>query len=188
MAAKDVKFSRDARERILRGVDILADAVKVTLGRSADDPQDVGFLHDDQLFAVDLDLGARPFAEQDLVASLDVERGDRAVLGAGPGADGDDFAFLRLFLGRIGNDDPAGGFSFSLDPADENSIVKRPECHVFSPLSSVENGLALRVSSASDREHVGGLRGFVNGSGVKKSVRDEQFPGATNEQHCANDL
>ena len=32
MAAKDVRFSRDARERILRGVDILADAVKVTLG------------------------------------------------------------------------------------------------------------------------------------------------------------
>ena len=32
MAAKEVKFSRDARERILRGVDILADAVKVTLG------------------------------------------------------------------------------------------------------------------------------------------------------------
>ena len=32
MAAKDVRFSREARERILRGVDILADAVKVTLG------------------------------------------------------------------------------------------------------------------------------------------------------------
>jgi len=32
MASKDVKFGRDARERILRGVDILADAVKVTLG------------------------------------------------------------------------------------------------------------------------------------------------------------
>jgi len=32
MAAKDVKFSGDARERMLRGVDILADAVKVTLG------------------------------------------------------------------------------------------------------------------------------------------------------------
>jgi len=32
MAAKDVKFSRDARERILSGVDILANAVKVTLG------------------------------------------------------------------------------------------------------------------------------------------------------------
>jgi chaperonin GroEL len=32
MAAKEVKFGRDARERILQGVDILADAVKVTLG------------------------------------------------------------------------------------------------------------------------------------------------------------
>ena len=32
MAAKDVRFSSDARSRMLRGVDILADAVKVTLG------------------------------------------------------------------------------------------------------------------------------------------------------------
>ncbi|MBR1220782.1 chaperonin GroEL [Bradyrhizobium sp. U87765 SZCCT0131] len=32
MAAKDVKFSGDARERMLRGVDTLANAVKVTLG------------------------------------------------------------------------------------------------------------------------------------------------------------
>src|SRR5437763_13067124 len=32
MAAKDVRFSGDARQPMLRGVDILADAVKVTLG------------------------------------------------------------------------------------------------------------------------------------------------------------
>ena len=32
MAAKDVRFSADARERMLRGVDILANAVRVTLG------------------------------------------------------------------------------------------------------------------------------------------------------------
>jgi chaperonin GroEL len=32
MAAKDVKFSTDARDRMLRGVDILANAVRVTLG------------------------------------------------------------------------------------------------------------------------------------------------------------
>ncbi|MDI4658237.1 chaperonin GroEL [Xanthobacter autotrophicus] len=32
MAAKDVKFSGEAREKLLRGVDILANAVKVTLG------------------------------------------------------------------------------------------------------------------------------------------------------------
>ncbi|MFN3746643.1 MAG: chaperonin GroEL [Hyphomicrobiaceae bacterium] len=32
MSAKEVKFAHDAREKMLRGVDILADAVKVTLG------------------------------------------------------------------------------------------------------------------------------------------------------------
>jgi chaperonin GroEL len=32
MAAKDVKFAADARERMMRGVDILANAVKITLG------------------------------------------------------------------------------------------------------------------------------------------------------------
>ena len=32
MAAKDVRFSADARDKILRGVDIIANAVKVTLG------------------------------------------------------------------------------------------------------------------------------------------------------------
>src|SRR6266571_5275531 len=32
MAAKDVKFSTDARDRMLRGIDVLNNAVKVTLG------------------------------------------------------------------------------------------------------------------------------------------------------------
>ena len=32
MTSKDVKFGQDARDRMLRGVDILANAVKVTLG------------------------------------------------------------------------------------------------------------------------------------------------------------
>src|SRR5437773_10491381 len=37
MAAKDVRFSGEARERMLRGVDILANAVKVTLGPKGSD-------------------------------------------------------------------------------------------------------------------------------------------------------
>jgi chaperonin GroEL len=32
MAAKDIKYNVVAREKIMRGVDILANAVKVTLG------------------------------------------------------------------------------------------------------------------------------------------------------------
>ena len=31
MTAKDIRFSVDARDRMLRGIDILANAVKVTL-------------------------------------------------------------------------------------------------------------------------------------------------------------
>ena len=32
MAAKEIKFGRSAREKMMHGVDVLADAVKVTLG------------------------------------------------------------------------------------------------------------------------------------------------------------
>ena len=32
MAAKNVRFGQDARDKILKGVNVLADAVKVTLG------------------------------------------------------------------------------------------------------------------------------------------------------------
>ena len=72
-----------------------------------DDAHDVGLLHDQELLAVDLDLGAGPLAEQDAVAGLDVERDELAGLVAGARADGDDLAFLRLLLGGVGNDDAA---------------------------------------------------------------------------------
>ena len=55
----------------------LRDAVSLTLldFRGAfDDTHDVVFLHDQQVLAVDLDLGAGPLAEQDLIAGLDIER------------------------------------------------------------------------------------------------------------------
>ena len=57
---------------------------------SVDDAHDVGFLHDQQLVAVDLDFGARPLAEQHLVAGLDVEGNKLAGFVAGAGAGGDD--------------------------------------------------------------------------------------------------
>src|ERR1044071_7304734 len=99
------------------------------ISKSADDPEDVAFLHDDKVFAVQLDLGARPFAEQDLVAGLDVQRGDGAVFGTGAGADGDDFAFLRLFLGGVWNDDAAGGLFLGFDAAYEHAIMERAKFH-----------------------------------------------------------
>src|SRR5260370_443229 len=63
--------------------------------------QDVRFLHDHEVLAVELHFGARPLAEQHAVAGLDVERVQLAILVARAGADGDDFAFHRLFLRRV---------------------------------------------------------------------------------------
>ena len=41
----------------------------------------------------------------------------------GAGANGDDFAFLRLFLGGVGNDDAAGGLLFRVNAANDNTVV-----------------------------------------------------------------
>src|SRR5438552_12130492 len=100
--------------------------------------QDVAFLHDQQVLAVQLDLGAGPLAEQDAVSGLDVERLDLAALIASAGADGDHFAFLRLFLGGIGDDDPASGFLFFLDALDEDAVSQRTKRHdALSPFETV---------------------------------------------------
>jgi hypothetical protein len=94
---------------------------------STDDAHDVGFLHDQKVFAVDLDFGAGPLAEQNAVTSLDVESDDLAGLVTSAGSDGHDFAFLRLFLGGVGNDDAALGLSFGLNASDDDAIVKGAE-------------------------------------------------------------
>ena len=44
MPAKEVKFGADARERMLRGVDTLANAVKVTLGPKAETLSSISLL------------------------------------------------------------------------------------------------------------------------------------------------
>jgi len=96
---------------------------------SANDAQNVAFLHDDKVFAIELDFGARPFAEQDLVAGLDVQRRDRAILGADTAAGGDDLALLRLFLGGVGYDDAAGRLFSGFDAANEYAVVERAKCN-----------------------------------------------------------
>src|SRR5271154_7187407 len=90
---------------------------------------DVGLLHDQELLAVDLDLGARPFAEQHAVADLDVDRDQLAGLVAATRADADDFALGRLFLGGVGDDDAAGGLFLGIDALDDDAIVKRAKFH-----------------------------------------------------------
>src|SRR3981081_3317294 len=92
-------------------------------------PHDVALFHDQELDAIDLDLGARPFAEQHPVSDLDVDRDELAALVAATGPDRDHLALLRLFLGGVGNDDAAGGLLLGIDTLEHNAIMKRTKLH-----------------------------------------------------------
>src|SRR5450756_2416266 len=92
---------------------------------------DVALLHDQQFLTVELDLGARPFAEQHAVADLEVDRDQLAGFVAATRADGGDFALRRLFLGAIRNNDAASGLLFGVDALDHNAVVKRTEFHAI---------------------------------------------------------
>src|SRR5271170_5451886 len=96
---------------------------------SGDDAHDVGFLHDQELVAVELDLGAGPFAEQHAVAGFDVDRDELAVVVTAAGTYRHDLALLRLFLHGIGNDDAALGLRLGIDTLDDHAVVQRPEFH-----------------------------------------------------------
>src|SRR5438552_13225991 len=97
--------------------------------RLVEHAHDVGLLHDQEFLAVDLDLGARPFAEQDAIADLDVDGDELAGLVAAARTDGDDLALGRLFLGGVRNDDAAGRLLLGIDALDDDAVVKRTKLH-----------------------------------------------------------
>src|SRR3954451_5737329 len=94
---------------------------------------DVAFLHDQQLVAVELDLGAGPLAEQHAVAGLDAHRRQLAPRTAGTRADRQDLALHRLFLGGVRDDQAALGLRLFLDTLDDDAVVQRPELHGLEP-------------------------------------------------------
>src|SRR3954463_5692409 len=65
MAAKDVRFAGDARERMLRGVDILANAVKVTLGPKG------------RHVVIDKSFGAPRITKDGVTVAKEIELSDR---------------------------------------------------------------------------------------------------------------
>ena len=65
MAAKDVRFGGDARERMLRGVDILANAVKVTLGPKG------------RNVVLDKSFGAPRITKDGVTVAKEIELGDK---------------------------------------------------------------------------------------------------------------
>src|SRR6266545_433392 len=95
-------------------------------------PHDVGLLHDQEILAVDLHLGARPFAKQHPVTDLEINGNELAGFVAATRADGGDLALRGLFLGGIRNDDAASGFFLGLNALDDDTVVKRTELHGIS--------------------------------------------------------
>src|SRR5262245_1573803 len=92
-------------------------------------PHDVALLHDEELLPVDLHLGARPLAEQDLVALLYVERDELPGLVAGARAGSDDLALLGLLRSGIRDNDAAGRLGLGLHAADGHAVVQGSELH-----------------------------------------------------------
>ena len=112
MAAKDVRFAANAREKMLRGVDILADAVKVTLGpkgrnvvleksygapRITKDGVTVAKEKPQEGEIIAVGPGARD--ESGKVVALDVKAGDRVLFGKWSGTevriDGEDLLIMK---------------------------------------------------------------------------------------------
>src|SRR5438093_8883167 len=83
--------------------------------------QDFVLAEDQDLFAVDLDLGPRVLPEQDLVAHLDVEGDLGAIFKDLAVPDGQDLALLGLLLRRVRDDDAPLGGHLLLDAANEQA-------------------------------------------------------------------
>src|SRR5207253_5771140 len=123
------RFTVASRTRIWR-----AQSGGLLLGLGLDQhPHNVALFHDEVLDAIDFDLGARPFAEQDGIADLDVDGDELAALVASAGSNGDDLALLWLLLGGVRNDDATSGLRLGIDSLDDNAVVKRSEFHRCPP-------------------------------------------------------
>src|SRR5580658_1903751 len=124
-------------------------------GCALDHTHDVGLLHDQKVLAVDLDLGAGPFAEQHPVARFEVKRNELAAFVPSARSHGDDLALLRLLLDGVGNDDAAFRLVLTLDTADDDTVMQWTEFHEFLSRSTGDAGQAncpgLRLGSWADR-------------------------------------
>ena len=112
MAAKEVKFSTDARTKMLKGVQILADAVKVTLGpkgrnvvleKSFGAPRitkdGVTVAKEKPMQGEVLAVGPGVRNEKGELVALDVKPGDRILFGKWSGTevklDGDELLIMK---------------------------------------------------------------------------------------------
>src|SRR5436190_10154787 len=97
-----------------------------------DHAQDVALFHDQILDPLDLDLRARPFAEQNAVADLEIDGDDFSGLIAAAWTDGDHLSLRRLLFGGVRNDDSTCALTVGFDARNYHAVVKRPKLHINS--------------------------------------------------------
>src|SRR5579871_110302 len=108
-------------------------------GSAGERAQNFFFLHDDEIFAVNLDLGAGVLTEQDAVALFDSQREGLAIFVDAALADGNDFALLWLVFSGVRDDDSATGSGGLFHALDENAVVEGCEfCHGCSSFRLIE--------------------------------------------------
>src|SRR3569833_244258 len=101
-----------------------------------EDAEDLVLTHDQILNAIQLDLAAGILAEEDAIALLHVQRDDFAIFQALAFSNGENFAFLRLFLCALRNEKAAARFlGFAFNPFDNDAVIKRTNVH-YKNLSS----------------------------------------------------
>src|SRR4029079_6985653 len=84
--------------------------------------------------AVEDDFGAGVLAEENAVALFNLRFDDFTIFLLAR-ADRDHLPLLGLFLGGIGDDDPAACAFFLGDALDDHPVVERPHCHDVVPPS-----------------------------------------------------
>src|SRR5215813_7643792 len=94
-----------------------------------DDGHHVFFTHDHELFTVHLHFGAAVLAEQDLVADLEVERANFAVLQNLALAVGDHLPEDRLLSRGIRDHDATGGLTLFFFAFDDHAVMKGSNLH-----------------------------------------------------------
>src|SRR6266568_3808645 len=91
--------------------------------------EDLVLAHDHVLVAIQLDVAAGIFAEEDAISDFDVEWNQLPVFQTLALPYGDYFAFLGLLFGGVGDDDTAPNRFLLLDPFDDNAIVEWSNFH-----------------------------------------------------------
>src|SRR5260370_34966264 len=94
------------------------------LGGRIQNAEDFILAHNHVLFAIQLDVAAGIFSEKDAISDFDVEWNQLPIFQALALPYGDNFAFLRLLFGRVGDDDSASNRFLLLDPFYGNAIVE----------------------------------------------------------------